>query len=123
MRSAMSVQSSLVMYPIYAYGDEHSARISAPSCSRRVGRLLGLTSPIRLDPGGMTRARKFRRYKLRLKLWINQRADRRRVVCGEIGRRTTTKSRFILSGRQGAFDQQNRRQAFLRASITGRDSP
>jgi glutaryl-CoA dehydrogenase len=30
-RSMMSVQSSLVMYPIYAYGDESSARSTCPS--------------------------------------------------------------------------------------------
>ena len=30
MRSAMSVQSSLVMYPIYAYGDEHQRKKYLP---------------------------------------------------------------------------------------------
>ncbi len=40
-RSAMSVQSSLVMHPIYAYGDEFAApKIPAEARLRRVGRLL-----------------------------------------------------------------------------------
>ncbi len=39
-RSAMSVQSSLVMYPIYAYGsDVQRAEISAATGDRRIGRM------------------------------------------------------------------------------------
>jgi len=60
-RSAMSVQSSLVMYPIYAYGDERQRRRWLPKLA--TGELLGafgLTEPDHgSDPGGMrTRARK-----------------------------------------------------------------
>ena len=40
-RSAMSVQSSLVMHPIYAYGsEEQRRRLSAQARQRRVRRLL-----------------------------------------------------------------------------------
>jgi glutaryl-CoA dehydrogenase len=39
-RSMMSVQSSLVMYPIHAYGTKPSAGISAEARHRRAGRLL-----------------------------------------------------------------------------------
>ena len=40
-RSAMSVQSSLVMHPIHEYGTGGAAReVSAEACDRRVGRLL-----------------------------------------------------------------------------------
>ncbi len=40
-RSAMSVQSSLVMHPIYAYGtEEQREQVSAQARDRRVGRLL-----------------------------------------------------------------------------------
>ena len=58
-RSAMSVQSSLVMYPIYAYGDENQRRKYLPKLATGefVG-CFGLTEPDHgSDPGGMkTRA-------------------------------------------------------------------
>lgn len=61
MRSAMSVQSSLVMYPIYAYGDEPQRKKYLPKLA--AGELVGcfgLTEPDHgSDPGGMkTRAEK-----------------------------------------------------------------
>ena len=60
-RSMMSVQSSLVMYPIYAYGSEEQRHRWLPGLAR--GELIGcfgLTEPdAGSDPGGMTtRARK-----------------------------------------------------------------
>src|ERR1700677_2605900 len=55
-RSMMSVQSSLVMYPIYAYGDSDQHRKYLPGLAR--GELIGcfgLTEPnAGSDPGGMT---------------------------------------------------------------------
>lgn len=59
-RSAMSVQSSLVMYPIYAYGSEAQKNKYLPELA--AGRLVGafgLTEPnAGSDPGGMqSRAR------------------------------------------------------------------
>ncbi len=60
-RSAMSVQSSLVMHPIHAYGDEAQRRKYLPKLASGewVG-CFGLTEPDHgSDPGGMrTRARK-----------------------------------------------------------------
>ncbi|MFT4078766.1 acyl-CoA dehydrogenase [Rhodomicrobium sp.] len=60
-RSAMSVQSSLVMYPIYAYGSEDQRRKYLPKLARGewIG-CFGLTEPdAGSDPGSMkTRARK-----------------------------------------------------------------
>ncbi|GAB5376259.1 MAG: acyl-CoA dehydrogenase [Acuticoccus sp.] len=60
-RSMMSVQSSLVMYPIYAYGDEAQRRRWLPKLAsgEHVG-CFGLTEPdAGSDPGGMTtRAKK-----------------------------------------------------------------
>ena len=60
-RSAMSVQSSLVMYPIYAYGSEEQRRKYLPKLASGewVG-CFGLTEPdAGSDPGGMrTRAEK-----------------------------------------------------------------
>ncbi len=55
-RSMMSVQSSLVMYPIHAYGDSDQQRKYLPGLAR--GELIGcfgLTEPdAGSDPGGMT---------------------------------------------------------------------
>jgi glutaryl-CoA dehydrogenase len=60
-RSAMSVQSSLVMHPIYAYGTEEQKQKYLPKLARGewVG-CFGLTEPNHgSDPGGMeTRAKK-----------------------------------------------------------------
>ena len=60
-RSAMSVQSSLVMHPIYAYGSEEQRRKYLPKLARGewIG-CFGLTEPdAGSDPGGMrTRAQR-----------------------------------------------------------------
>ena len=55
-RSMMSVQSSLVMYPIYAYGDESQRRKYLPKlASGEFVGCFGLTEPdAGSDPGGMT---------------------------------------------------------------------
>ena len=91
-RSMMSVQSSLVMYPIYAYGDETQRKKYLPKLASGewVG-CFGLTEPdAGSDPGGMkTRAETDRRRlpphrheDLDLEL-----ADRRRLRrLGEVGR-------------------------------------
>ncbi len=75
-RSMMSVQSSLVMYPIYAYGSEEQRRKYLPSLG--AGELIGcfgLTEPdAGSDPGGMkTRATKIDGgYRLNgAKMWIS----------------------------------------------------
>jgi glutaryl-CoA dehydrogenase len=60
-RSMMSVQSSLVMYPIYAYGDENQRKTYLPKlASGEFIGCFGLTEPdAGSDPGGMkTRATK-----------------------------------------------------------------
>ncbi|MES2337967.1 MAG: acyl-CoA dehydrogenase [Pseudomonadota bacterium] len=60
-RSAMSVQSSLVMYPIHAYGSEEQRRKYLPGlASGELVGCFGLTEPdAGSDPGGMrTRAEK-----------------------------------------------------------------
>lgn len=55
-RSAMSVQSSLVMYPIYAYGNEEQRMKYLPKlASGEMVGCFGLTEPDHgSDPGGMT---------------------------------------------------------------------
>lgn len=54
-RSAMSVQSSLVMYPIYAYGTEDQRKKYLPALARgEIVGCFGLTEPNHgSDPGGM----------------------------------------------------------------------
>ncbi len=75
LRSAASVQSGLVMYPIYAYGSDAQKEkwLPAMATGEKVG-CFGLTEPdYGSDPGGMkTRAeRKGDRYVLNgTKLWI-----------------------------------------------------
>jgi glutaryl-CoA dehydrogenase len=74
-RSAMSVQSSLVMYPIYAYGSEEQRMKYLPKlASGEIVGAFGLTEPDHgSDPGGMrTRAEKTATgYRLTgAKLWI-----------------------------------------------------
>lgn len=75
-RSMMSVQSSLVMYPIHAYGSEEQKRIFLPrlATGEMIG-CFGLTEPdAGSDPGGMrTRAVKTREgYRLTgNKTWIS----------------------------------------------------
>ena len=82
-RSAMSVQSSLVMHPIYAYGTEAQRKKYLPKLATGewVG-CFGLTEPDHgSDPGGMmTRAEKVAGgYRLTgAKTWITNAPDRRR---------------------------------------------
>jgi len=62
-RSAMSVQSSLVMYPIFAYGSEEQRKKYLPRLATgEIVGCFGLTEPdAGSDPGGMrTRAQKVR---------------------------------------------------------------
>jgi glutaryl-CoA dehydrogenase len=85
------VQSSLVMYPIYAYGSEKQRKKYLPKLATGewIG-CFGLTEPdAGSDPGGMkTRAEKVRTAtSSRLQDVDLQRADRRRVRrLGEVGR-------------------------------------
>ena len=104
-RSMMSVQSSLVMYPIYAYGDETQRKKYLPKLASGewIG-CFGLTEPdAGSDPGGMTHARREDRRRLpadRREDVDLQRADRRRVRrVGEVGARTTTRSAASSSRR------------------------
>ena len=90
-RSMNSVQSSLVMYPIYAYGSEAQREKYLPKLGSGewVG-CFGLTEPdAGSDPGGMTtRAEKVADgYRLTgTKMWISNAPDRRRVRgVGEVG--------------------------------------
>ncbi|MCL6416230.1 acyl-CoA dehydrogenase [Aestuariirhabdus sp. Z084] len=122
-RSAMSVQSSLVMHPIHAYGSEEQRRKYLPKLASGewVG-CFGLTEPdVGSDPGGMkTRAEKVADgYLLKgAKMWITNSPIADVMVVwakldGEI-------RGFILErGMEGLSTPKIEGKFSLRASITG----
>ena len=101
-RSMMSVQSSLVMYPIYAYGTEAQRKKYLPKLATGewVG-CFGLTEPdAGSDPGGMrTRAEKVAGgYRLTgTKMWISNSPIADVFVVWAKSPRTTTKSAASFS--------------------------
>ncbi|WP_333839677.1 acyl-CoA dehydrogenase [Pelomicrobium sp.] len=123
-RSAMSVQSSLVMYPIHAYGTEAQRQKYLPRLA--TGALVGcfgLTEPNHgSDPGSMeSRARKVQGgYRLRgAKTWITNApiADLFIVWAKDDGKEIRG---FILEkGMQGLFAPKIEGKFSLRASVTG----
>lgn len=123
-RSAMSVQSSLVMYPIHAYGTEVQRQKYLPRLA--TGELVGcfgLTEPNHgSDPGSMeSRARKVQGgYRLRgAKTWITNApiADLFIVWAKDDGEEIRG---FILEkGMQGLFAPKIEGKFSLRASVTG----
>ena len=91
-RSMMSVQSSLVMYPIYAYGSEEQRRKYLPKLA--TGELIGcfgLTEPdAGSDPGGMTTTRDQDRRRLcHSRARRPGSATRRSPTCSSSGRSPT----------------------------------
>jgi len=122
-RSAMSVQSSLVMYPIYAYGSDEQKKKYLPklATAELIG-CFGLTEPdFGSDPGGMkTRAEKTDSgYKISgSKMWISNAPIADIFVIwakldGEI-------RGFILEkGMPGLTTNKIEGKLSLRASITG----
>ena len=115
-RSAMSVQSSLVMYPIYAYGSEAQRRKYLPKLAgaEMIG-CFGLTEPDHgSDPGSMvTRADKVSGgYKLNgAKTWIsNAPVADVAVVWAKLD---GVIRGFIVERGKGFLDAQDRRQAVV----------
>ncbi|MEJ8571347.1 acyl-CoA dehydrogenase [Microbaculum marinum] len=125
-RSMMSVQSSLVMYPIYAYGDEAQRKKYLPKLASGewVG-CFGLTEPDHgSDPGGMvTRAEKTSSgYKLTgAKMWIsNSPIADVMVVWAKSSAHDDQIRGFILEkGMKGLSCPKIEGKLSLRASITG----
>ncbi len=125
-RSAMSVQSSLVMYPIHAYGSEDQRRKYLPKLASGewVG-CFGLTEPdAGSDPGGMrTRARKVDGgYVLNgTKMWItNSPIADVFVVWAKSDAHDGKIRGFVLEkGMKGLSAPKIREKLSLRASITG----
>jgi len=125
-RSAMSVQSSLVMHPIYAYGDEAQRQKYLPKLATGewVG-CFGLTEPdAGSDPGGMrTRAEKIDGgYRLTgSKIWItNSPVADVFVVWAKSAAHDGAIRGFILEkGMKGLSAPKIELKLSLRASITG----
>ncbi|MDQ7080780.1 MAG: acyl-CoA dehydrogenase [Paracoccaceae bacterium] len=125
-RSMMSVQSSLVMYPIYAYGSEEQRRKYLPKLASGewIG-CFGLTEPdAGSDPGSMqTRAEKVQGgYVLRgNKMWISNSPIADVFVVWAKSEAHGGKIRgFILEkGMKGLSTPKIKGKLSLRASITG----
>jgi alkylation response protein AidB-like acyl-CoA dehydrogenase len=125
-RSMMSVQSSLVMYPIYAYGDENQRKKYLPKLASGewVG-CFGLTEPdAGSDPGGMkTRAEKVADgYKLNgSKMWISNSpiADVFVVWAKSAAHDNQIRGFILEKGMKGLSAPKVGGKLSLRASITG----
>ncbi|MCV9937619.1 acyl-CoA dehydrogenase [Boseaceae bacterium BT-24-1] len=125
-RSMMSVQSSLVMYPIYAYGDESQRKKYLPKLASGewVG-CFGLTEPdAGSDPGGMkTRAEKVADgYKLTgSKMWISNSpiADVFVIWAKSAAHDNQIRGFILEKGMKGLSAPKIGGKLSLRASITG----
>jgi glutaryl-CoA dehydrogenase len=125
-RSAMSVQSSLVMHPIYAYGSDEQKKTWLPvlASGEKVG-CFGLTEPDHgSDPGGMkTRAVKTAGgYKLTgSKMWITNSpiADVAVVWAKSEAHDNKIKGFLVERGMKGFETPKIEGKFSLRASITG----
>jgi len=123
-RSAMSVQSSLVMYPIYAYGSEEQREKYLPKLATGewVG-CFGLTEPDHgSDPGGMkTRAKKVGDgYGLTgSKMWITNSPIADVFVIWAKDDEGVIRGFILEKGMQGLSAPKIEGKFSLRASITG----
>ena len=125
-RSMMSVQSSLVMYPIYAYGDETQRKKYLPKLARGewIG-CFGLTEPdAGSDPGGMkTRAEKVSDgYRLTgSKMWISNSpiADVFVVWAKSAAHGNEIRGFILEKGMAGLSAPKIMGKLSLRASVTG----
>ncbi|ACL56269.1 acyl-CoA dehydrogenase [Methylobacterium nodulans] len=125
-RSMMSVQSSLVMYPIYAYGDETQRKTYLPGlASGELVGCFGLTEPdAGSDPGGMkTRAKKIDGgYLLSgVKTWISNApiADVFVVWAKSAAHDNQIRGFILEKGMKGLSAPKIKGKLSLRASVTG----
>ncbi|WP_193371223.1 acyl-CoA dehydrogenase [Pelagibius marinus] len=123
-RSAMSVQSSLVMHPIYSYGTEDQRQKYLPRLA--TGELVGcfgLTEPDHgSDPGGMkTRARKVEGgYRLKgAKMWITNSPIADVFIVWAKDDSDTIRGFILERGMEGLSTPKIEGKFSLRASITG----
>lgn len=123
-RSMMSVQSSLVMYPIYTYGSEEQRQKYLPGLAtgEYIG-CFGLTEPDHgSDPGGMlTRARKVDGgYRLTgNKMWISNSPIADVFVVWGKTEDGVIRGFILEKGWEGLSAPKTRGKLSLRASITG----
>ncbi|MBX7146668.1 MAG: acyl-CoA dehydrogenase [Alphaproteobacteria bacterium] len=123
-RSAMSVQSSLVMYPIYAHGSEEQKQKYLPALARGdlVG-CFGLTEPDHgSDPAGMkTRAKKTKNgYVLHgSKTWITNSPIADIFIVWAKDDQNIIKGFILEKGMKGLTAPKIEGKFSLRASITG----
>ena len=123
-RSMMSVQSSLVMYPIYAYGTEAQRERYLPKLATGewIG-CFGLTEPDHgSDPGGMTtRARKVDGgYRLTgAKMWISNSPIADVFVVWAKTEDDVIRGFILEEGMEGLSAPKIHNKLALRASITG----
>jgi glutaryl-CoA dehydrogenase len=123
-RSMMSVQSSLVMYPIYAYGNEDQREKYLPKLATGewIG-CFGLTEPdAGSDPGGMTtRARSVEGgYKLSgAKMWISNSPVADVFVVWAKNDEDKIRGFVLEKGMDGLSAPKIQGKLSLRASITG----
>ena len=123
-RSAMSVQSSLVMYPIYTYGSEDQRKRYLPKLARAelIG-CFGLTEPNHgSDPGSMeTRARKVEGgFKLTgNKMWITNSPIADVFVVWAKNDEGIIRGYILEKGMQGLSAPKIVGKMSLRTSITG----
>jgi glutaryl-CoA dehydrogenase len=125
-RSMNSVQSSLVMYPIYAYGDEtqHKRYLPKLASGEWIG-CFGLTEPdAGSDPGGMTtRAEKVADgYRLTgSKMWISNApiADVFVVWAKSTAHDNEIRGFILEKGMKGLSAPKIKGKLSLRASVTG----
>jgi glutaryl-CoA dehydrogenase len=123
-RSMMSVQSSLVMYPIYAYGSEEQKEKYLPklAAGEWIG-CFGLTEPDHgSNPGGMvTRARKVDGgYRLNgAKMWISNSPIADVFIVWAKNDEDIIRGFVLEKGMQGLSAPKIEGKLSLRASITG----
>jgi glutaryl-CoA dehydrogenase len=123
-RSAMSVQSSLVMHPIYAYGSEAQRKKYLPRLATgEIVGCFGLTEPDHgSDPGGMTtRARKTADgYVLKgAKMWITNAPIADIFIVWAKDDSGTIRGFILERGMKGLSTPKIEGKFSLRASITG----
>ncbi|MEQ9606976.1 MAG: acyl-CoA dehydrogenase [Kiloniellaceae bacterium] len=123
-RSAMSVQSSLVMHPIYSYGSEEQRQKYLPRLA--TGELVGcfgLTEPDHgSDPGGMkTRAKKVDGgYRLKgAKMWITNSPIAEVFIVWAKDDNDVIRGFILEKGMEGLSAPKIEGKFSLRASITG----
>jgi glutaryl-CoA dehydrogenase len=123
-RSAMSVQSSLVMHPIHAYGSEAQRQKYLPKlASGELVGCFGLTEPdFGSDPGGMkTRARKVDGgYRLKgAKMWITNSPIADVFIVWAKDDSDSIRGFILEKGMEGLSAPKIEGKFSLRASITG----